>query len=128
MQPEQPYGGGRDPVSRDVPAQSSPFRTKEAYKNQPLPQSNSRHAQATSMNAATSLETNTNTASKRDSILTDGALGMPTPSTNGASALSRTATRSLNPADTLQPWEKEVIQLPEVQRKATLAQICMFRN
>lgn len=40
-------------------------------------------------------------------------------------ALSRTAAgRSLNPADALQPWEKEILQSPEVQRKATLAQIC----
>ena len=35
-------------------------------------------------------------------------------------AMTRTPVRSLHPADTLQAWEKDIVQLPEVQRKATL--------
>lgn len=37
--------------------------------------------------------------------------------------MTRSSFHSLNPMDTLQSWEKEIVQSPEVQRKATLAQM-----
>lgn len=43
-----------------------------------------------------------------------------------ADAMSRSSWKSLNSGvDMLQPWEKEALQSPEVQRKATIAQLCM---
>ncbi|WFD39035.1 serine/threonine-protein kinase dbf2 [Malassezia japonica] len=50
------------------------------------------------------------------------------PADTSAAALSRTSWRSQNVSDALQPWEKEVVQLPEVQRKATLAQIYFLNH
>lgn len=43
-------------------------------------------------------------------------------------AMTRTPVRSLHPADTLQAWEKDIVQLPEVQRKATLAQMYFLNH
>lgn len=45
-----------------------------------------------------------------------------------AAALSRTSWRSQNAAEMLQPWERDVVQSPEVQRKATLAQIYFLNH
>lgn len=62
------------------------------------------------------------------------ALGMsPSPTKTHAAAsaaagITRTPIRSLNPADTLQAWEKETLQMPEVQRKATLAQMYFLNH
>ncbi|WFD23465.1 serine/threonine-protein kinase dbf2 [Malassezia equina] len=42
---------------------------------------------------------------------------------NPSTGMTRTSFHSINPMDTLQPWEKEIVQSPEVQRKATLAQM-----
>lgn len=43
---------------------------------------------------------------------------------DASAAMSRSSWKSLNSGiDMLQPWEKDAIQLPEVQRKATLAQL-----
>ena len=43
-------------------------------------------------------------------------------------AMTRAPVRSLHPADTLQAWEKDIVQLPEVQRKATLAQMYFLNH
>lgn len=42
--------------------------------------------------------------------------------------MTRTSARSLRPADTLQTWEKEILEQPEVQRKATLAQMYFLNH
>lgn len=49
--------------------------------------------------------------------------GVRTDAKNASAGMTRSSFHSLNPMDTLQPWEKEIVQSQEVQRKATLAQM-----
>ncbi|WFD49496.1 serine/threonine-protein kinase dbf2 [Malassezia furfur] len=45
-----------------------------------------------------------------------------------AAAYARPSWNSHTAADLLQPWERDVVQMPEVQRKATLAQIYFLNH
>lgn len=78
-----------------------------------------RRLQAT--NPTTTSPLTTSPQSKPDMANADG-MGGRVPK-NTSSGMSRSSFHSLNPMDALQPWEKEIVQSPEVQRKATLAQM-----
>ena len=57
---------------------------------------------------------------QRTGVRKDGA----SPARNMVSTFSRRAQTT----GTLQPWERETVQMPEVQRKATLAQIYFLNH
>lgn len=102
--------GTKENAPRDTAASPYGKTAVSSVANSPAPLSHR-------MQATTGMTPTASPKSKRDA--------RPDPT---AAALSRSSWRSQNPADMLQPWEKDVVQLPEVQRKATLAQVYFLNH